>query len=88
VSGRAYHRAEPVRPRAPPSRYARPSTRSPTISEPRDSERLVTVIIEDYRSTRNVDAQLASLGYAAVHGWPDQRPLTGPWSAHCCGPPA
>jgi GNAT superfamily N-acetyltransferase len=36
----------------------------------------MTVLIEDYRSTPDLDAQLAELGYAAIHGWPDQRPLT------------
>jgi GNAT superfamily N-acetyltransferase len=36
----------------------------------------MTVLIEDYRSTPDLDAELAELGYAAVHGWPDQRPLT------------
>jgi GNAT superfamily N-acetyltransferase len=38
----------------------------------------VTVSIEDYRSTPDLDAQLAELGYAAVVGWPDQRPISGP----------
>jgi Acetyltransferase (GNAT) family len=38
----------------------------------------VTVILEDYLSTPDLDAQLAQLGYAAVLGWPDQRPLSGP----------
>jgi GNAT superfamily N-acetyltransferase len=38
----------------------------------------VTVIIEDYRSTPDLDAQIAELGYIAVLGWPDQRPLSGP----------
>jgi ribosomal protein S18 acetylase RimI-like enzyme len=38
----------------------------------------VTVILEDYLSTPDLDAQLAELGYAAVLGWPDQRPLSGP----------
>jgi GNAT superfamily N-acetyltransferase len=38
----------------------------------------VTVILEDYRSTPDLDAQIAELGYAAILGWPDQRPLSGP----------
>lgn len=38
----------------------------------------MTVILEDYRSTPDLDAQIAELGYAAVVGWPDQRPLSGP----------
>jgi GNAT superfamily N-acetyltransferase len=36
----------------------------------------MTILIEDYRSTPDLDTELAELGYAAVHGWPDQRPLT------------
>lgn len=33
------------------------------------------VTIEDYRSTPDLDAELVGLGYAAVHGGPDQRPV-------------
>lgn len=36
----------------------------------------MTVLIEDYRSTPELDAELAELAYAAIHGWSDQRPLT------------
>jgi GNAT superfamily N-acetyltransferase len=38
----------------------------------------VTVILEDYLSTPDLDAQIAELGYAAVVGWPDQRLVSGP----------
>ncbi len=36
----------------------------------------MTILLEDYRSTPDLDAELAELGYASVQGWPDQRPLT------------
>jgi GNAT superfamily N-acetyltransferase len=39
-------------------------------------ERPMPILIEDYRSTPSLDSELADLGYAAVHGWPDQRPVT------------
>ncbi len=35
----------------------------------------MTVTIEDYRPSPRLDAELADLGYAAVHGWPDQSPV-------------
>lgn len=38
----------------------------------------MTVILEDYLSTPDLDVQIAELGYAAVVGWPDQRPVSGP----------
>jgi GNAT superfamily N-acetyltransferase len=34
-----------------------------------------TISVEDYRSTPALDAELAELGYAAIHGWPDQSPV-------------
>ena len=34
----------------------------------------MTVSVEDYRPGRDLDDELASLGYTAVQGWPDQRP--------------
>jgi GNAT superfamily N-acetyltransferase len=38
----------------------------------------MTVITQDYLPTKDLDTRLAELGYAAVRGWPDQRPVTGP----------
>jgi GNAT superfamily N-acetyltransferase len=38
----------------------------------------VAVTIEDYRPSPELDADLAALGYDAVRGWPDQRPVSGP----------
>jgi len=32
--------------------------------------------VVDYLPDPGVDAELADLGYTAVHGWPDQRPIT------------
>ena len=32
--------------------------------------------VVDYLPDPDLDAELAELGYAAVHGWPDQRPVT------------
>jgi GNAT superfamily N-acetyltransferase len=36
---------------------------------------MLTITIEDYRPHPELDADLASLGYAAVVGWPDQSPI-------------
>ena len=36
----------------------------------------MTIVLEDYRSSPGLDKELAALGYAAVQGWPDQRPVT------------
>ena len=37
---------------------------------------MTSISVVDYRSTPDLDADLADLTYAAVHGWPDQRPVT------------
>ena len=34
------------------------------------------ITVVDYRPAPDLDAELADLAYAAVHGWPDQRPYT------------
>ncbi len=34
------------------------------------------ITVVDYRPDPQLDAELANLGYAAIQGWPDQRPFT------------
>ena len=37
---------------------------------------MTQISVVDYRPDPQLDAELAGLGYAAIHGWPDQRPIT------------
>jgi GNAT superfamily N-acetyltransferase len=36
---------------------------------------MLTITVEDYRPSPVLDEELASLGSAAIHGWPDQAPV-------------
>jgi GNAT superfamily N-acetyltransferase len=36
----------------------------------------ITFHTQDYRPGSGLDEELAALGYACIHGWPDQRPIT------------
>jgi GNAT superfamily N-acetyltransferase len=37
---------------------------------------MTSISVVDYRPDPDLDSDLADLGYAAVHGWPDQAPVT------------